>query len=166
MARTVFFQHRHCTHIGILLLSSCVLAMLAGCSGHVTRTNALADKNAGLEITETFYHLRMHGKTEEALALFSERFFEATPRDELRGILEKVDRRHGPLSYSELGPWETIVSKGTHPFSRFTYIYEVKYRDGSTRESFVLEKEDDGKIKILIYNIFYDETAGAAEVPA
>lgn len=130
--------------------------LLTGCSGHYTRTNMASDKAAGLEVTEAFYKLRVRGKNEATFELFSRRFFEASPAVDFLKLLETIDEKLGPLTYAELDQWETVVTKGTHPMSRYTYAYEAHYREQVSLETFILEKEDDGVIRIVYFGVDAD----------
>lgn len=62
----------------------------------------------------------------------------------------------GPVEEYNLAKWETMVVKGSNARSQYFFMYNVKRGTTKTEESFTLEKNKDGDIKIVGYRVNQD----------
>lgn len=62
----------------------------------------------------------------------------------------------GPVEEYNLAKWETMVVKGSNARSQYFFMYNVKRGTKKTEESFTLEKNKEGDIKIVGYRVNQD----------
>ncbi|KQT23916.1 hypothetical protein ASG22_07775 [Chryseobacterium sp. Leaf405] len=100
--------------------------------------------------------MRYGGNQEKIYELFSDKFFEITSKEKLLEIFTISQNETGPIQEYNLVKWETFVSKGTNPRSEYLLVYDVKRGLGKTQETFSLQKEKNGDIKIVGYHVNHD----------
>ncbi|EJL73880.1 hypothetical protein [Chryseobacterium populi] len=130
--------------------------LLISCSFNQTFSNRESDKNDAEKISKKFYwELRYGANYDKIYSLFSNKFFEVTPKETLDKMNTISQNEIGPIIEYNLVKWETFVAKGTNPRSEYVLIYDVKREMGKTQETFSMRKEN-GIIKIVGYRINQD----------
>lgn len=139
-----------------LLFLIAVSLILISCNFNQFYKDRESDKEDGEKITQKFYwELRYGGNQENIYKLFGEKFFEVTDRDKLTELLN-VTGQIGPVQEYNLAHWETLVVKGSNPKSEYFFVYDVQRGTEKTQETFRLEKDDSGMIKIVGYHVNQD----------
>ncbi|MDR6158667.1 hypothetical protein QF023_002183 [Chryseobacterium sp. SLBN-27] len=87
--------------------------------------------------------------------MFGEKFFEVTDKEKLTELLN-VTGQIGSVQEYNLAHWETLVVKGSNPKSEYFFVYDVQRGTEKTQETFRLEKDDSGMIKIVGYHVNQD----------
>ncbi|RXM40300.1 hypothetical protein BOQ62_06870 [Chryseobacterium sp. CH21] len=115
-----------------------------------------SDKADGEKIPIKFYwELRYGNNPDDIYKLFGEKFFEVTDKEKLVKLMNTVNEI-GPVDEYNLAKWETMVVKGNNARSQYFFMYNVKRGTKKTEESFTLEKNKDGDIKIVGYRVNQD----------
>lgn len=139
--------------IAYLLITS---FLLLSCNFNQFYKDRESDKAAGEKIPRKFYWELQHGTNQDNIyKLFGEKFFEVTDKEKLEELLSVVTKI-GPVEEYNLSKWETLVVKGTNPKSEYLFTYDVKRGSETTQETFTLEKDKEGNIKIVGYHINQD----------
>lgn len=97
---------------------------------------------------------RYGNNQDDIYKLFGEKFFEVTDKEKLVKLINVVNEI-GPVEEYNLAKWETMVVKGSNARSQYFFKYNVK-RGTKTEESFTLEKNKEGDIKIVGYHVNQD----------
>ena len=84
-----------------------------------------------------------------ALALYSPRFFDGTPRDQWLATLKNLRERCGLPASHTLKTWMVTNTVGTNGGSNTTLVYDVKYSSCRLTETLVVSKPDSGEDKII-----------------
>lgn len=133
-----------------------VSLILISCNFNQFYKDRESDKEDAEKVTQKFYwELRYGGNQENIYKLFGEKFFEVTDRDKLTELLN-VTGQIGPVQEYNLAHWETLVVKGSNPKSEYFFVYYVQRGTEKTQETFRLEKDDSGMIKIVGYHVNQD----------
>ncbi|MDC8102987.1 hypothetical protein ACNFU2_20590 [Chryseobacterium sp. PTM-20240506] len=132
-----------------------VLLLITSCNFNHIYENREEDKKEAEKITQKFYSLIKANRKEEILKLFSAKFFKATSKDKLIGMIDWTNKEAGSSSNYSLYEWETSVVKGTNSKAEYLLSYYVKRDKINTFEIFSLQKETDS-IKIIGYEINLD----------
>jgi len=139
-----------------LLFLLATLLILISCNFNQFYKDRESDKEDGEKITQKFYwELRYGGNQDDIYKLFGEKFFEVTDKEKLTELLN-VTGQIGPVQEYNLAHWETLVVKGSNPKSEYLFAYDVKRGTEKTEETFTLEKDKDGIIKIVGYHVNRD----------
>ncbi|WP_129038158.1 hypothetical protein [Chryseobacterium sp. CH21] len=139
-------------NIYLLLLSF----FLMSCSFNQFYKDRESDKADGEKIPIKFYwELRYGNNPDDIYKLFGEKFFEVTDKEKLVKLMNTVNEI-GPVDEYNLAKWETMVVKGNNARSQYFFMYNVKRGTKKTEESFTLEKNKDGDIKIVGYRVNQD----------
>jgi hypothetical protein len=118
------------------------LCAMAGCSFSESRQEAehLADQ---------YFSVMQGPDVEPALALYSPRFYAATPRAEWLRFLKDQRARCGVPKTHSLVTWNVFSSMGTDSGVRTTLVYDVHYSNCQMSEKITTFKPSNGKIQIL-----------------
>ena len=139
-------------NIYLLLLSF----LLISCSYNQFYKDRESDKTDGEKIPIKFYwELRYGNNPDDISKLFGEKFFEVTDKEKLVKLMNTVNAI-GPVEEYNLAKWETMVVKGSNARSQYFFMYNVKRGTKKTEESFTLEKNKEGDIKIVGYRVNQD----------
>ncbi|GAA5096415.1 hypothetical protein GCM10023210_30150 [Chryseobacterium ginsengisoli] len=130
--------------------------LLISCSFNQIYKDQESDKKDGEQITQKFYWEILHGSIQDNIYnLFSEKFFEVTDKEKLNELLSTTNNI-GPIQDFYLVKWETLVVKGSDARSQYLFTYDVKRGTETTHETFSMEKDENGDIKIVGYNVSQD----------
>jgi hypothetical protein len=102
-------------------------------------------------VAENYYSDVLSSRPENALPLYANSFFDATPKQQLLDLFKEVYLRCGtPLSH-KLVNWQahTDFSMG---LSGATLVYDVRYTSCDMRETLVLAEQSQGIWKIKAQN--------------
>lgn len=139
--------------IAYLLITS---FLLLSCNFNQIYKDRESDKAAGEKIPQKFYWELQYGTNQDNIyKLFGEKFFEVTDKEKLEELLSVVTKI-GPVETYNLSKWETLVVKGTNPKSEYLFTYDVKRGNEITHETFTLQKDKEGNIKIVGYHVNQD----------
>ncbi|MFS4481989.1 hypothetical protein ACKGJY_03145 [Hyunsoonleella sp. 2307UL5-6] len=118
---------------------------------------------AQMVVADLFYTIR-HSEFDNATEFFSEEFYEVTSKEELMEIFKSTENKLGYLDKGQLLFSNTMVSEGAINQGIYNMEYDVKFEKGSAKVKLVLTKKDDSKIKVVAYNIqfnnFLDKKTG------
>ena len=105
-------------------------------------------------VTKYFQTVR-EGKLEDALTLYSPRFYEHTSRDKWRSMLEKIKQKLGTLQSYELTGWRVNrLAILPYPGTYSILTYRVKYAKYPADETItVYQPATGGEPEILGHNI-------------
>lgn len=132
------------------------LFLLLSCNFNQFYKDRESDKADGEKIPQKFYWELQYGTNQDNVyKLFGEKFFEVTDKAKLEELLSMVTKI-GPVEEYNLSKWETLVVKGTDPKSEYLFTYDVKRGNETTHETFTLQKDKEGNIKIVGYHINQD----------
>ena len=141
------------TKIIYILLTS---FLLVSCNFNQFYKDRESDKADGEKIPQKFYwEIRYGGNQDNIFKLFGEKFFSVTSKEKLTELLN-VTGQIGPVEEYNLSHWETMVVKGSNPKSEYLFVYDVKRGTEKTQETFTLEKDENGDIKIVGYRVNQD----------
>ncbi|UKB83205.1 hypothetical protein LF887_19650 [Chryseobacterium sp. MEBOG06] len=130
--------------------------LLMSCSFNQTFKDRESDKDDGEQIPKKFYWELKYGNNQENIyKLFGEKFFEVTDKEKLAKLLD-ITNKIGSVQEYNLVKWETMIVKGSNARSQYFFMYDVKRGTKKTEESFTLEKNKEGDIKIVGYRINQD----------
>jgi hypothetical protein len=128
--------------------------LLISCNFNQFYKDREADKEDGEKIPQKFYwELRYGGNQDNIYKLFDEKFFAVTDQEKLLELINTTQNKIGPVQEYNLAKWETLVVKGSNARSQYLFTYNVKRGTENTEETFNLEKDKDGNIKIVGYRV-------------
>lgn len=136
-----------------IVFNSVIILILMGCHFNGQYLNREEDKSEAEMITNQFYTKIKNQEFNESLALFSDKFFEYSDRQELLKILTATNNKLGVLQSTKLEKWDSRVIEGSDPSSNYTFLYINQYEKFEARETIGLIKDDDGIVRIVSYNI-------------
>jgi hypothetical protein len=130
--------------------------LLISCNFNQIYTDRESDKTDGEKIPQKFYwEIRYGGNQDDIYKLFGEKFFSVTSKEKLTELLN-ITSQIGPVQEYNLSKWQTLVVKGSNPKSEYLFTYEVKRGTEKTQETFTMEKDKNGNIKIVGYHVNQD----------
>ncbi len=106
-------------------------------------------------VADLFYTIR-HSEFDNATEFFGEEFYQVTSKAELIEIFELTENELGYLDRGELIFWNTMVSEGSINQGIYNMDYEVKFEKGSAKIKLVLTKSNNSKIKVVGYNVEFN----------
>jgi hypothetical protein len=147
--------------IRAFLILSLALAMAAAsaCGSYASRNDAEA-------FAERYFAALQGGDVSGALALYSPKFFEGTPRGEWLATLQGVRERCGMPTSHSLENWVVTNRIGTDSGSSATLVYDVKYASCRLSETLVVFKPEGGEDKILRHILKLEGAAPDKRMPA
>ncbi|SFO09310.1 hypothetical protein SAMN05421741_1202 [Paenimyroides ummariense] len=136
------------------LLILAILSLSFSCNNlNVQRKNTERDKVEGEKVLNTYFDNLASNKREDNLKLFSEVFFEKTPKDTFLKQDSIVGLKLGKIIERNLLKWETNIIEGRRAISEYVFIYDVKREKYNTKETFYLIKEPTDSIRIHTYQV-------------
>ena len=140
-----------------LSLAAILLTLIiGGCTFTSTRLNREEDKLDAQKVTNKFFDIVKTGNYAAAHDLFSDKFWKVTSPAHMNDIFTATQKKLGDIVNINLSDWETRVVSGTDPVAEYKLVYKNHHQKFDSVETFGLMKEDDGKIRILSYNINSD----------
>jgi len=139
-----------------LFFSLILITILSSCHFNAQYLNRIEDKKDAELITNEFYNFIKTKDFEKTYDLFSNEFFNKTPKDKLFKMLSVTNEKLGNLVQTEIKNWETRRVEGSNPLATYSLIYKNKYEKFEAEETIHLLKEKDGKIRIVGYFINSD----------
>lgn len=131
--------------------------LLISCSFNQTFSNREEDKKAAEEISKKFFwELKYGGNLDTIYNLFGNKFFEVTDKEKLLQIINTTQNDIGRVEEYNLVKWETLIVKGSNAKSVYLLVYDVKRGTSKTQETFSMEKDKNGDIKIVGYKVNHD----------
>ena len=127
--------------------------LMVGCHFNSQFINSLEDKAAAEQVSNKLYGYVKSKQFEEAMSLFSTRFFEVTSREKLMKMFTKTNEKLGDLLETSVENWQTRKVEGTDPSTNYMFLYKNKYSRFESEESIQMQKEADGQIRITAYYI-------------
>jgi len=140
-------------HLYLILISF----LLISCSFNQTFSNREEDKKDAEEISQKFFwELKYGGNMDTIYSLFGDKFFEVTDKDKLLQIINTSQNDIGRVEEYNLVKWETLIVKGSNSKSEYVLVYDVKRGTAKTEETFSMQKDKNGDIKIVGYRVNQD----------
>ena len=141
-------------HLYLILISF----LLISCSFNQTFSNREEDKKDAEEISQKFFwELKYGGNMDTIYNLFGDKFFEVTDKDKLLQIINTSQNDIGRVEEYNLVKWETLIVKGSNSKSEYLLVYDVKRgTTAKTEETFSMQKDKNGDIKIVGYRVNQD----------
>ncbi|AZA48642.1 hypothetical protein EG346_10815 [Chryseobacterium carnipullorum] len=131
--------------------------LLISCSFNQTFSNREEDKKDAEEISQKFFwELKYGGNLDTIYNLFGDKFFEVTDKEKLLQIINTTQNDIGRVEEYDLVKWETLIIKGSNAKSEYLLVYNVKRGMAKTEETFSMEKDKNGDIKIVGYRVNQD----------
>jgi len=143
----------------LLLCLGVAIATASACGFYASRNEAQA-------FAERYFTALNGADVTPALALYSPRFFEGTPRDQWLATLQGVRERCGMPTSHSLENWVVTNHLGTDSGSSATLVYDVKYASCRLSETLVVFKPDGGEDKIVRHILKLEEAAPDKSEPA
>jgi hypothetical protein len=140
----------------LLLIICCTALMLVACNFNTHWNNREEDKAEAEQVMNAFYALQQSDRFRETIPFYSDRFLEVTDTAWILNIYKSRDENLGPMESKELAACQTLIIKGSKPSSQYLLVYTVRHQKFDAREEFRLEKEADGQIRIMAYNLQSD----------
>ena len=126
--------------------------LFIGCNINATYNNRVEDKDDALKVAVAFYNLVQSKDYVNTYPLYSKKFLEVTDMTKMEKMLQAFTEKLGAIDNFRLDHWETQVVTGTNPSSNYALYFVVSRRKFSSRETFILTKEE-GEIKINGYQV-------------
>jgi hypothetical protein len=133
-----------------------LLICTSGCVFTSSRLNREEDKQDAEKVTNKFYSMIRSKNYDSGYDLFSDKFWAVTSVKRMNALYTATQKKCGDLVSIKLGDWQTKVVSGTDPSAEYQLTYNNHYQKYDAKESFILMKDDDGKIRIINYNINSD----------
>jgi len=131
-----------------------IALLLISCNFNQFYKDRESDKKDGEKIPQKFYwELRYGANQEDIYKLFGEKFFAVTTKDKLAELINVTQNKIGPVQEYNLVKWETMIVKGSNARSEYFFTYDVKRGTEHTEETFTMEKNENGDIKIVGYRV-------------
>lgn len=139
-----------------LLLPILFMITMTACHFNSQYLNREEDKKEAEKITNELYQLLKEKNYDATTKLFSKKFFEVTDKEKLFKIFGMTIEKLGKLKVIEIEKWETRRVEGSNPLAEYAFVYKNTYSNFPARETIKLIREEDGKIRIIAYNINSD----------
>jgi hypothetical protein len=115
---------------------------------------------------ERYFAARQGDDVADALAFYSPKFFDGTPRDQWLATLRNLRDRCGTPTSHSLKNWMVTDQVGAASGSTTTLTYEVKYASCRVSETLVVSRPEGGEDKIIRHTLKLEattpDTAGSA----
>ena len=135
------------------LVASLLFLILSACTFNRTYLNKEDDKNDAMQVIGKFYYYLGAKDYNQVFGLFGKQFYKVASKNDLKKIFALTGNKLGDLKDTNIGEWETKRIEGTDASAEYELRYNNTYSKYEASETFRLIKEDDGKIKIVYYNI-------------
>jgi len=132
------------------------ILITSGCTFSSTYLDREQDKKDATEVIGEFYYYKQTNDSSKIYALFSSKFYTVTSKEKLNEIFTATQNKLGTLKDTNLGQWQTKIVEGTNPSAEYALQYKNVYEKYTATETFRLMKDNDGKIRIVGYNISSD----------
>lgn len=130
--------------IGVCFCASCTFQS----------TNSESDKREAEGTIDSFYaYLKDKESYSESFRLFSGGFLENFDTTQILAYYHKADSACGLVKSYKVTDWRTNVVSGTSQSSEYYFVNHVTREKGSSQETIILRKMDDGKIRIFNYDV-------------
>lgn len=140
-------------HLYLILISF----LLVSCSFNQTFSNREEDKKDAEKISQKFFwELKYGGNMDTIYNLFGDKFFAVTDKEKLLQIINTTQNDIGRIEEYNLVKWETLIVKGSNAKSEYLLVYDVKRGTSKTEETFSMQKDKNGDIKIVGYRVNQD----------
>jgi hypothetical protein len=106
------------------------------------------DRKEAEQLAEQYFAKMQGGDNDGVLALYSARFYEATPRADWLAVLEGQRARCGTPKTHVLVSWNVFSSFGANSGVRTTLVYDVQYSSCRMSEKMTIFKPSGGEIQI------------------
>lgn len=130
--------------------------LLSACNFSSTYLNREEDKADAESVANTYFNFIEGQNFSATYPLFSKKFWAVVTKDKIQQIMQATEKKLGKLENTALSHWETRIIKGTNPSSEYLLEYTNHYHNADAKETLRLLKDDDGKIRIVYYNIQSD----------
>jgi hypothetical protein len=114
-----------------------------------TACGVSASRDDGEAFAERYFTAMKSDDVAGALALYSPKFFDGTPRDQWLATLKNLRERCGMPASHTLKNWMVTNTVGTNGGSNTTLVYDVKYTSCRLTETLVVSRPEDGDDKII-----------------
>ena len=133
-----------------------VLAIVfSSCTFSTSNFNLEADKAAAKQITAGFYEKLSARHYKETYPFFIKAFFSKVDTSSLNGLYKHYEDKLGTINKFSLLKCETKrTNKSDKQLCTYLLVFKVNRSKGVTKESFLMQSEDDKEPKIFRYDIF------------
>jgi hypothetical protein len=104
------------------------------------------------QVVREFYGLIKEHQYKETFKFFSNEFWIETDSSQLMNSYQQINNNLGNFLKANIIFYKTRVIEGSNPESKYFFKLKITYDKHESEESIELAKED-GKIKIITYNI-------------
>lgn len=118
-----------------------------------TITNGIEDRLDGEQVSNDFFNYRKSNNPDALIQLCDEEFIAKTGRKEFIKQLSDYSSKLGALKKDSLLTWETISNSGTNSSSSYLFVYDNKYENANSIETFKMKKGFWGKVEIVDYKL-------------
>lgn len=136
-----------------LLLTLIIPILATSCHYSNKYQNRESDKQDAEKVTTELFGYLKNSDFEKATKLFGDEFFKVTSKEDLMKIFESTRNKLGELKSTELADWNTMVSEGAIEQGIYNLNYNGEFENDSAKLKFTLIKNENGKIKVVGYNI-------------
>jgi|SRR5690606_29900123 hypothetical protein len=136
-----------------LLLILIIPILSTSCHFSNKYQNRESDKQDAEKITTELFGYMKTSDFEQATELFGDEFFKVTTKEDLIKIFESTQNKLGGLKSTELADWNTMVSEGAIEQGIYNLSYNGEFENDSAKLKLTLTKNENGKIKVVGYNI-------------
>lgn len=136
-----------------LLLTLIIPILATSCHYSNKYQNRESDKQDAEKVTTELFGYLKNSDFEKATKLFDDEFFKVTSKEDLMKIFESTRNKLGGLKSTELADWNTMVSEGAIEQGIYNLNYNGEFENDSAKLKFTLIKNENGKIKVVGYNI-------------
>ncbi len=142
-------------HLKKALIAGCAATLFAACTFTTSLDNRESDRDEAEKITNKFYEDLKANNYDVLDTLFSQEFFQASPKDSLLKFLNSMHKALGDITADSVIDWKTKITRGTVDSSDYRFLYAVKRTKHNSKETLRLVKVPSGKIKIVYYHVDY-----------
>jgi hypothetical protein len=129
---------------------------ISGCVYTRTFKNRDDDLDDAKKVTDQFFNALKKDDFKSIYPLFSQRFFQVTPKDSLNYIFVMSKNKLGTVETTGITNWGTQVTEGTTQSGDYMINFTVHRTKFDSKEQIRLVEEEDGKIRIAYYHITSD----------
>jgi len=115
--------------------------------------NREEDKVAAEKITSQVFAFVKKSDYDSAMNLFDKKFFEATPKAEMKNIFEVTETKLGKLKSTKLEQCTTVTSEGAIETGTYVLVYDCDFEKEKGKLNITLTKSEDHKIRVIGYRI-------------
>jgi len=128
----------------VVRIPSVVVLVLITCFVSIGCTNVASRRQAAERVADAYFGAFGDNKIDEVMKLYDEEFFRTTLREDWRRTLLDIQGKLGRSTSHVRTGWNGVLPLSGGSFT-VTLVYDVKYENGTGRETLVIKVPDVGR---------------------